>query len=65
MNSGGPSRGSDLLDGSFIQDICLRRSAVRNVHKCVGKKNFAGKDLHTPKGRRFQENTALECSRDA
>ncbi len=38
MNRGGPSRGSDLLDGSFISDICKRRSAVNNVHKCAEAK---------------------------
>ena len=65
MNSGGPSRGSDLLDGSFTSDICKRRSAIRNVHRCGGKKNFAGKDLHIPKGRRFQAIFGVNCSRDA
>jgi hypothetical protein len=33
--------------------------------KCVGKKNFAGKDLHIPKGARFQEMFDFVCSRDA
>ena len=65
MSRGGPSRGSDLLDRSFISDICLRRSAMKNVHKCGGKKNFAGKDVHIPKGARFQEIYGLKCSRDA
>jgi hypothetical protein len=31
---------------------------------CGGKKNFAGKDLHIPKGRRFQAIFGVNCSRD-
>jgi hypothetical protein len=43
MNRGGPSRGSDLLDGSFISDICKRRSVRKNVHKVRRQKEFRGK----------------------
>jgi hypothetical protein len=38
---------------------------LRIFTKSVGKKNFAGKDLHFPKGRRFQAIFGLNCSRDA
>ena len=50
MNSGGPSRGSDLLDGSFTPNICLRRSAIRNVHKKRRQKEFRGKRSSHPEG---------------
>jgi hypothetical protein len=65
MNRGGPSRGSDLLDGSFISDICSRRCAIRNVYKGGSQNKNAGKAVHTPKGRRFQAIFGLVCSWDA
>jgi hypothetical protein len=43
MSRGGPSRGSDLLDGSFTPDVFSRRCAVRNVHKVRRQKEFRGK----------------------
>jgi hypothetical protein len=50
MNSGGPSRGSDLLDGSFISDICKRKNAIKNVHKKRRQKEFRGKRSSHPEG---------------
>ena len=36
---------------------------MKNVHKCVGKKNFAEKHIQSPKGRRFQKKFGLKCSK--
>jgi len=51
MSRGRPSRGSDLLDGSFPPDVCKRRSAVRNVHNMRRQKEFRGKRSSHPEGR--------------
>ena len=32
---------------------------------CEGKGSYEGKPVHTPKGRRFQENINSECSQEA
>ncbi len=60
MNRGGPSRGSDLLDGSFTPDICLRRSAIKNVQNMRRQKEFRGKRYSHAEGQEVSSDIRCE-----